>query len=214
MSRATGRMSRSLFLVVALIVVQNYVAVLPAVCQVLTSEQQAEVDSLTRQIKANPSDYSLFAKRGFILDKAGAINLAEPDFKEAVRLDPHWAQGHYFLAAYEYNRGELRTSLAHLNAACDIAPSNLGYLKLRALVLGKLNEPNLAIADWSRVISSEPTYEPAYYFRAANRHRLGGATLEVQSDLKTALRLSPNDAEASMFYTAVQKELEQLPKAP
>jgi tetratricopeptide (TPR) repeat protein len=61
--------------------------------------------------------------RGLVAVAQSRLDLAEPRFQEAIRLDPNYAFAHYYLSRLLYTRNHFNESIRESNAAIAVAPN-------------------------------------------------------------------------------------------
>jgi tetratricopeptide (TPR) repeat protein len=165
-----------------------------AYAQQLTPEKQQEVDALSQQIKANPNDYALYVKRGFIYKKGGRESAANFDFEHALMLNSQWQQGYILRAEKLKRERKVAEALEEFNKAEKVARLNAPALTLRAGLYWDLKNYAAAQKDYTTAISQDPLYAPAYSARGALTLETNGNSAEASADLEKTLSLNPTDA--------------------
>jgi tetratricopeptide (TPR) repeat protein len=61
--------------------------------------------------------------RGLVAVAQSRLDLAEPKFEEAIRLDPNYAFAHYYLGRLLYTQNHFNQSIQESNAAIALAPN-------------------------------------------------------------------------------------------
>jgi len=146
--------------------------------------------------------------RGLVAVAQSRLDLAEPRFQEAIRLDPNYAFAHYYLSRLLYTQNHFNQSIQESNAAIALAPNLVRAYEN----LGLCYEAKLQIDEAKK-----------WYLEAIHREELGGrqtewpsldlATMLVRNDrigeakphLLEALKLNPRNAKAH-FQMAIVLE--------
>lgn len=148
--------------------------------------------------------------RGLVAVVQGRLDLAEPNFREAIRLDPKYPFSHYYLSRLLYTQNHFSEAIQESKAAITLAPNFVRAYENLGLCYeaeGHLREAK----NW--------------YLEAIQREKAGGAPTEWPSlDLATmlirnnqteaakpflldALKLNPNNSK-SHFQMAIVLERE------
>jgi len=139
---------------------------------------------------------------------AGRLDLAEPQFRSAIRLDPNYAAAHYFLARLLYTRNRFDESILESKNAIAISPGLVrAYENLGLCYEGKHN-----------LKEAEHWYLEAIHREEASENKsewpmLDLATMLIHNDrtaeaklyLEQALSVNPNNAQ-SLFQMGVLLE--------
>jgi len=137
--------------------------------------------------------------RGLADSAAGRLDLAEPQFRTALRLDPNYAAAHYFLGRLLYTRNRFDEAIQESKAAIAIAPGMVrAYENLGLCYEGKHD-----------LKESERWYREAIHQNDANDIKsewpmLDLATMLIHEEriadakpyLEQALTTNPNNAQA------------------
>ncbi len=118
---------------------------------------------------------------------AGRLDLAEPQFRSAIRLDPNYAPAHYFLARLLYTRNRFDEAIQESNTAITLAPGMVrAYENLGLCYEGK---HNLKEAE-------------RWYLEAIHQEETSGTKTEwPMLDLATMLIHNDRIAEAKPYLT-------------
>ncbi|MBU6453658.1 MAG: tetratricopeptide repeat protein [Cyanobacteria bacterium REEB67] len=171
------------FRVAKMAVFTALVCSLPALAQTLSAEKQQEVDALTKQIAANGSDYSLYAKRGFIYFQANSPAIADPEFKKALELNPSWQRGLLLRADCLSHLGKVQEAIDAVDKAEQLGPIPAQKIAWRGALFMKLNEYKSALANFTRAIELDPKDYLNWAGRATVNRELNGPSKSVESDL-------------------------------
>ena len=86
----------------------------------------------------------------------GQFACANEAFRAALKLDPRSAKVNYFLGASLYGGGDAQGALAPLQRASELDGRALQPRVLLATVLGELNRPREAEAQWKAALAIDP----------------------------------------------------------
>jgi len=143
--------------------------------------------------------------RGLVAVVHNRLDLAEPTFREAIRLDPKYGYAHYYLARLLFTQNHIEEAIEESNAAIAAAPDLVRAYEN----LGLCYEAKQEFAEAKK-----------WYLEAIHREEMGGRKTEWPSlDLATmlirterideakpylldALKLNPSNAE-SRFQMAI-----------
>lgn len=114
-----------------------------------TSQDQTEIDLLTKKIANDPKDPELYLKRGeyyaWGIDKQKAIS----DFSEAIRLKPDFATAYISRANSYKDIDDYESALRDYSRAIELDPANASYPYHRARLYMKQGEKLKALEDYS-----------------------------------------------------------------
>ncbi|MBU6453659.1 MAG: hypothetical protein KGS72_17905 [Cyanobacteria bacterium REEB67] len=180
---------------------------LPALAQTLSAEKQQEVDALTKQIAANGSDYSLYAKRGFIYLHGRINDAAEDDFDKALNLNPKWQKGYIFRAEYFLGKGLPADAVGQMNEAEKIAPLKPSMIAWRGTMYAQMKNYRAAIDEFSKALVLDPRDYKTYTSRAFADFDLNGPSASVQRDLESSLAINPDYEVSRKFLEEIKRQL-------
>jgi tetratricopeptide (TPR) repeat protein len=151
--------------------------------------------------------------RGLVAVAQSRLDLAEPRFQEAIRLDPNYAFAHYYLGRLLYTRNHFNESIQESNAAIALAPNLVRAYEN----LGLCYEAKQQIDEAKK-----------WYLEAVQRGASGGRQTEWPSlDLATmlirngrveearpylldALKLNPNNSKSHLQMAIVLEKTGDL----
>ena len=143
-------------------------------------------------------------KTAIDLKKKGDPIAAEAHYKEAIRLDPTYAEAHYSYAILLADRGDTTGAIAENKKAIDIQKNYPEAHFNLALLLRKKGDKEGAIKEYERAIAAAPNYSIAH-FNLANalveRGDYDGAVVHYQD----YLRLAPKAPDAQQVKDIIKK---------
>ena len=152
---------------------------------------------LSTVIDNNPKNVSALLQRANVRLDMGLYKQAQSDADAAAMLDPKTE--HMLLCArISQASGDNATALKHLNAAMDVAPKNdLKALIKRAEVYRNLGQFDMAIADYSKALTVQPTSADVLMGRA-RVYKAKGDMNAALSDLREVVKTDPDRLEAQL----------------
>lgn len=128
-------------------------------------------------------------------EKAGQLQNAISDYKEAIRLDPHsvlcWAGlARLFKETRQYDK-----ALAAYSSVLEFEPSNLPARFLRGLLYQRLGANDKAMADATEVIRAYPKRAEGYTLRAG-LHNVKDDYQKTIADANHAIQTDPRNIAA------------------
>jgi tetratricopeptide (TPR) repeat protein len=128
-------------------------------------------------------------------------------FTEAIHRDPENAEAYHLRGkAYQEGKGAFADAISDYSRAVRLKPDFFEAYLDRARVLEMKGEIDRAISDCNHVVYNTSKCADAYLMRG--RLRLSkGQYEQAATDCTEALRLRPNDAEASRIRTAAWRAL-------
>ena len=116
-----------------------------------------EMRVLDKAILLNPSDSSLYAKRGKAWRQRGEPHKALADYEKAIELDPNSIAARMFRAALYIRKQDWDFALTDLNIILKHDPHNASAYNSRGLVHEKKQENQKALSDYEKATSLNPT---------------------------------------------------------
>ena len=102
-----------------------------------------------------------FFNKGKGLYEKGDFVKAELEFKNAVQIDPKFADGHYMLGMVSLKKGNIRGAYGSFSKAVELSPDHLGaQVQLGRVFLGA-GQPDKAMEKAELVLKQKPTHEEA-----------------------------------------------------
>ena len=191
------------------------IAVLAA-CLWLTSIQisywRNSITLFTHAIQVTTDNAVANACVGQALDVAGDDTDALKYCREAVRIDPQYPAGQFFLGQVLWNLGKPDEALTHLTAAAQSAPDNPNFQYNLGKFLFENGKTDEAIARFMAALKDDPEFPEA-------RNALGKAFLkqgrseEAYNELAHAVTLDPGNAQYHYDLGTVLLKASQLDRA-
>ena len=119
------------------------------------------VAEFRKAVEAKPDSVTARVNLGAALTQTGNLNGATEQFEEAIRIDPGKANAHYNLAVLHARQNKHVRAIVHLRSALSIDSGDLGARYLLAQELLKLDRPDEALVEFTRVVQADPNNETA-----------------------------------------------------
>lgn len=119
-------------------------------------EPEAALEDLTAAIELNPSSVTALAERSAVYDAMGKEDEAAADLRQARALDPDSPAVLVQTARFLLQAGAPAAALPISERALKANPKSAFALQLRAEIREALNQPKLAMADFSEALRYEP----------------------------------------------------------
>jgi tetratricopeptide (TPR) repeat protein len=150
-------------------------------------------------LQSHPHDAQLSFRIGLLRGQAGDFAGAVKAFKQALEIQPNFAEAHYNLGlallADSGNMPAWKEALAQFQAALAAQPKYFQAQRMAGVALLESGDANKAIPELKAALSLKPT------------------SAEVHFDLGRALEAAGNSSEAYVQYAAALKERVPYPEA-
>ena len=134
------------------------------------------------------------------------------EYKEALRIDPHFAEARFNLGVAYQEKGDLKEAIAEYQKTLQIYPNyveahnNLGILYFRKEMLDQ------ALVEYQKTIEIKPDYFKGYY-NIGSVYRKMKKTDEAIASFQKALAIYPNFAEAHYSLAVMYYEKQEFKSA-
>ena len=113
-----------------------------------------------RALALNPQYAEAYQSRALLQRELGNTKEALADNEKALSLQPALFGGKYFLIETNLKNGAYDQALNQLNQLLEKSPEARAFYD-RGLLLLRVNEPDRALADFTKAVESDPTYYEA-----------------------------------------------------
>jgi tetratricopeptide (TPR) repeat protein len=181
-----------------------------------------QIAAVTHQIHQDPTNATLFLKRGELYRVHREWEAALSDYAEVVRLDPNSRAIDFFLGRMLLESDRPVPACECLNRFLAKQPDHVEALIARARVLAKLGKASAAAKDFTRALAHLAEPKPEYYLERADAV-MSGSGRRVETALRgldegmkrlgpvLTLQLRAIDLElAGKHYKASLDRLEQI----
>jgi tetratricopeptide (TPR) repeat protein len=186
------------------------------------------IDELSKSLEEDSDDVVAQTSLGVAFRRSGEDDRALACYETALRIDPIYAEAHYFRANILYSRGNVREAITGYTIAIGLKPELIeahqksipqdrltDYTPTPAEMIW-IAKPAHRILDLNRSLDSNPEqpYVQAHIFkeRAAEYYRLRNYA-QVIADYSSSLALQPDDADAFHLRGQAYEQLGQSERA-
>ena len=143
-------------------------------------------------IEVTDDNYVAYACLGKALDSAGMEQEAFAVCTNAVRINPNYPPGQFFLGLVLLKDGRTEEGLAHLNTAARLAPHDSEIQYTLGKFLREQGQPGDAIAHFAAALNSDPGFAEAHNGLGKAFFNLGKLN-EAVEELSKATTLEPDN---------------------
>ena len=176
------------------------------------ARRAGELAAMNRRIAANPDDAEALIHRGWLFTREKKWPAAIADLERSLRLRPDAADACWLLAEAYQETGNLAGALAAFGRRLERAPEDCDARFWRGLLALALAQPDLAVDDFTRILTAEPDLERARYRRAQALTRLGRHR-EALADLDILIPKASQDDAPYLLRGTVREALGDSDKA-
>ena len=154
--------------------------------------------AVSEVLEREPTEPTARAYRGVIASRNGDPEAAIADLSYAIAHGVRWKDAYFFLAGARMQTGDFRAAFQDLNQMARLygsAPLPSEFLWKRAQCYSNLGELDHAIADYTTVISRQPTEYRVYRDRA-DAYAMKNELRLALADCDQAVKLRPDEPEA------------------
>jgi len=143
-------------------------------------------------------------KTAIELKKKGDLIGAEAHYREAIRLDPGYAEAHYSYAILLSDRGDVDGAISESKKAINIEKNYAEAHFNLALLLRRKGDRDGEIKEYERAIASAPNY-PSPHFNLANALVERGDYPAAIDHYQHYLRLAPRAKDSEQVKQTIKK---------
>ena len=159
------------------------------------------IAEFTKAIQLSPKDPQIYNDRGLVYHRMNRFPEAMEDFSKAIEIAPKNYAGYSGRGGALVAQNQNDAALADLNKALELKPDDAQTLRFRASGYKNLKQYDLAIQDYTAVLSkSDPNSSDQAKLAAADLFAKRGYVYSLAqqyenaiNDYKEAIRLNPND---------------------
>jgi protein O-mannosyl-transferase len=161
----------------------------------------------TYTLERNPRAWIAQGNLGYAFFKEGRLPEAIARYREALRLEPDFAEARYNLGTALLQTNQVAPAIAEYEAALRLRPASAGMENNLATALAESGRLPEAVTHFEAAVRLDPDYGDA-------RHNLGNAYLlsrrmaDAITQYEAALRLRPDDASARSGLEMARRALQ------
>ena len=166
----------------------------------------------TNVIENYPKNVFGYYQRGGHFTSTGRPDLALPDYKQAVQVDPNFADGYNNLGMTYFKMKDFKLALASCTKAVELDRSNFMAYVNRAVIYKGLKEYDRALADLDKALSLNDAALLGY----VNRGLVYDDTAKYAKSIENydrAIELAPENAGYYNYRAMAKANLGDLPGA-
>lgn len=143
-------------------------------------------DAIETALARNPKGViaNLYSAMLFSDTDQNIISIALPAMQTAVETDPYWGLNHANLAALYSSQGDYTQALIEINSAVELAPKSSIFLLNQGLYLEKIQDFKNAQEAYQNVLSINPDWSNAYFWRENPFREKIAAETETSSEIE------------------------------
>jgi Tfp pilus assembly protein PilF len=162
----------------------------------------AAVEQSQQVLKHWPHSYIVHAELGFVLSKAGKVDLAIEHSRRAIDLNPYSPTAHHNLGLVHQRQNKLEEAKKYYARAVELKPDYTESYLNHGVVLHQQGKTDEAIDFYKSALENVPD-SPNIHYNLALFLLQQGHREQALAELKAAVRLKPDFAEAQRTLAAV-----------
>ena len=182
------------------------------------------IEGLFRAVQEDPEDVAAQVSLGVAFQRSGQHDRALACYETALKIDPIYAEAHYFRANILYSQGNIREAIAGYTIAMGLQPAlieahekpvpqdRLTEYTGSPAEIHKIARPARRILDLNRLLESHPGQADLLKERAAQYHRLRNYAQAI-ADYSSFLAIQADDADALHARGVAYEQLGQHDRA-
>ncbi len=190
----------------------------------LSRKYDEAIDELSKAIEEDPDDPIARISLGIAFHRLGEDDRALSCYEAVLKIDPRYAEAHYFRANILYSRGTIREAIAEYITAIGLEPE-LIEAHQRPVPQDRLTDyssapaemywiakPAHRILDLNKLLESNPGQAYIFKERAAEYYRLWNYEQTI-IDYSSSLVIQPDDADALHFRGLAYEQMRRFDRA-
>jgi tetratricopeptide (TPR) repeat protein len=190
----------------------------------LTGKYQEAIHELSKAVEENPDDVVAHTSLGVAFHKLGENDRALSCYEAALRIDPIWAEAHYFRANILYSHGNVREAIAGYTIAIGLKPElieahqkpvpqdRLTDYSPSPAEMYWIAKPAHRILDLNKSLETNPGQAYLFNERAAEYYRLRNYVQAI-ADYSSSLEIQLDDASVLHLRGVAYEQIGQFDRA-
>jgi tetratricopeptide (TPR) repeat protein len=168
-----------------------------SLCYEQINQLSLSLEDINNAIVLQPNHPGCYAHRGLICEKSNQLNNAISDFTQALQCGSQIVPTLHSRAKIYAKLGQYPKAIADLTRILETSkpPKDINVLFSRGMCYKSINQFNLAIEDFSQVLSQDPNQVLVYNYRGYCYRKLE-MNEEAIMDYSIAIKLSPDNIRA------------------
>jgi tetratricopeptide (TPR) repeat protein len=155
-------------------------------------------------VKRNPAAWVAQGNLGYVIFQQGRVPEAVPYYREALRLNPDYAEAHYNLGTALLQLNQVPEAIAEYEQAVRLLPTSAGIQNNLGMALVRAGRLPDAVGHFAQAVRLDPDYGEAHH-NFGNALLLTGRFPEAIRQYQEVLRLDPHDAAARSGLEMAQR---------
>ena len=190
----------------------------------LSGRHQEAIGELSKAVEEDPDHVGAYTSLGVAFHRLGEDDRALSCYETALRIDPIYAEAHYFRANILYSQGNVREAIAGYTIASGLKPELIEAHK-KPVPQDRLTDyspspaemywiakPAHRILDLNKSLETNPRHASLFKERAAEYYRLRNYVQAI-ADYSSSLEIQPDDASVLHLRGEAYEQIEQFDRA-
>lgn len=191
---------------------KGYINLMIADCYMAMNDTSKAISVLEDQLKRDKNDDGILRELGIIYLKKGNFNLAEKYLIEAAEIYDYTPNILFNLSLVYIAKKNYEKALEYIIKAINNSEENTEYINTRRKLYLQLNQPDLAKADYARILAIDSYFFPDYADKAKTAKKNGNIQSAIEY-YKLALEFEPNNKDFLDSRGWLYESLEQYDSA-
>ncbi len=161
------------------------------------SNKKTTIETITKQIEANPEKLDLYIERAKLYEKKNHLNKALVDYQQAIKLAPDSIVYYMKMADLFLKSGKIKNTLGVLEKVTKIDPKNdIAWVKTGEIYLMFRKYPEV-FKYANKALEVNPYSDKAFFLKAY-AYKENGDTNRAIDNFQQCLKNNPQDYEANI----------------
>jgi tetratricopeptide (TPR) repeat protein len=166
-----------------------------------------EITLWTYTLERNPAAWVAENDLGNAFYQAGHIPEAMAHLREALRLNPDLAEGHYNLGTVYMATHQTAAAIGEYEVSLRLKPGSPGVENNLGTALAQTGRLPESVGHFERAVKLDPAYADAHH-NLGNAYLMTGRLADAAREYEAALRLRPDDAAARSALEMARRALQ------
>jgi tetratricopeptide (TPR) repeat protein len=190
----------------------------------LSGRHHEAINELSKAVEGDPNHVVAHTSLGVAFHRLGEEDRALLCYEAALKINPGYAEAHYFRANILYSQGNAREAITEYTIAIGLEPELIAYHEQSTpqdrltdyspapAGMNWIARPARRILELNKALESDPRQANLFKERAAQYSRLWNYEQAIE-DYSSALTLQPEDATALHSRGSAYEQIQQLDRA-